>query len=108
MIRVLQTRNRHLALSLLFPFADPAASLHRPTKANRPLPLPGTPLVYTYTYHEMKIILEGHFDIADEAGNKVRAVPGDVFYFPKGSVITFTTDDYGLAFYTGARKQGAA
>ncbi|KAK5166013.1 RmlC-like cupin domain-containing protein [Cryomyces antarcticus] len=68
----------------------------------------GTPLVYTYTYHEMKIILEGHFDIADEAGNKVRAVPGDVFYFPKGSVITFTTDDYGLAFYTGARKQGAA
>ncbi|GAB7344785.1 hypothetical protein MBLNU457_3250t1 [Dothideomycetes sp. NU457] len=68
----------------------------------------GTPLVYEYTYHEMKIILEGHFDIADEAGNKVHAVPGDVFYFPKGAKITFTTEDYGLAFYTGARKQGAA
>jgi ethanolamine utilization protein EutQ (cupin superfamily) len=55
--------------------------------------------VYEYTYHEMKIILEGSFDIADEAGNKVHAVPGDVFYFPKGSKITFTTDDFGYAFY---------
>ncbi|KAK5703494.1 hypothetical protein LTR17_022052 [Elasticomyces elasticus] len=68
----------------------------------------GTPLVYEYTYHEMKIVLEGHFDIADEAGNKVHATPGDVFHFPKGSKITFTTEDYGLAFYTGARKEGAA
>ncbi|KAK3616786.1 hypothetical protein LTR56_025717 [Elasticomyces elasticus] len=70
--------------------------------------LSGTPLVYEYTYHEMKIVLEGHFDIADEAGNKVHATPGDVFHFPKGSKITFTTEDYGLAFYTGARKEGAA
>ena len=62
----------------------------------------GTPLVYAYTYHEMKIILEGSFDISDEAGNKVHAVPGDVFYFPKGAKITFTTEDYGLAFYVSA------
>ncbi|KAI9750959.1 MAG: hypothetical protein M4579_006239 [Chaenotheca gracillima] len=68
----------------------------------------GTPLVYTYTYHEMKIILEGEFDIEDETGQKVHAVPGDVFYFPKDSKITFTTDSYGLAFYTGQRKEGAA
>ncbi|KAI0148024.1 putative ethanolamine utilization protein [Hypoxylon sp. NC0597] len=68
----------------------------------------GTPLVYEYTYHEMKIILEGSYDISDEAGNKVHAVPGDVFYFPKGSKITFTTEDYGLAFYTGQRKKDAA
>lgn len=45
----------------------------------------GTPLVYSYTYHEMKIIVEGEFNIADETGNKVHAVKGDVFYFPKGS-----------------------
>ncbi|KAI2463607.1 putative ethanolamine utilization protein [Annulohypoxylon bovei var. microspora] len=64
----------------------------------------GTPLVYAYHYHEMKIIIEGSFDISDEAGNKAHAVPGDVFYFPKGSKITFTTEDYGLAFYTGQRK----
>lgn len=47
----------------------------------------------------MKIILEGEFEIADETGQKVQARPGDVFYFPKGSTITFTTGSYGLAFY---------
>ncbi|KAI6090234.1 hypothetical protein F4821DRAFT_229982 [Hypoxylon rubiginosum] len=68
----------------------------------------GTPLVYEYTYHEMKVIVEGSFDISDEAGNKVHAVPGDVFYFPKGSKITFTTDDYGLGFYCGQRARDTA
>lgn len=68
----------------------------------------GTPLVYTYTYHEMKIIVEGEFDISDETGQSVHAVAGDVFYFPKGSVITFKTDSYGLAFYTGQRLKDAA
>ncbi|KAK3078430.1 hypothetical protein LTS18_007531 [Coniosporium uncinatum] len=46
---------------------------------------PGTPLVYTYTYHEMKIIVSGSFDIEDESGQKVHAVAGDVFHFPKGN-----------------------
>jgi ethanolamine utilization protein EutQ (cupin superfamily) len=47
----------------------------------------------------MKIILEGEFEISDETGQKVTASPGDVFYFPKGATITFTTPSYGLAFY---------
>ena len=85
----------------------------------------GTPLVYEYTYDEMKIIVEGQFEISDETGQKVTARPGDVFYFPKGAKITFTTEDYGLAFYvsvmalewgpklteiaqTGQRAQGVA
>jgi len=68
----------------------------------------GTPLVYDYTYNEMKIILEGEFEISDETGQKVTAKPGDVFYFPKGSKITFTTPSYGLAFYTGQRKADTA
>lgn len=59
----------------------------------------GTPLEYEYTYHEMKIILEGEFIISDETGQKVTAGLGDVFYFPKGSKITFETRSYGLAFY---------
>ena len=50
----------------------------------------------------MKIILEGQFEISDETGQKVTAKPGDVFFFPKGSKITFTTEDYGLAFYVSA------
>jgi len=69
---------------------------------------PGTPLVYDYTYHEMKIIVSGSFDISDETGKKVHAVAGDVLYFPKGSKITFTTEEGGLAFYTGQRKEGEA
>lgn len=56
----------------------------------------------------MKIIVEGSFEISDETGKKVTAKPGDVFFFPSGSKITFSTEDYGLAFYTGQRKQGAA
>jgi hypothetical protein len=49
----------------------------------------------------MKIILEGEFEISDETGQRVTAVPGDVFYFPKGATITFSTPSYGLAFYVG-------
>jgi ethanolamine utilization protein EutQ (cupin superfamily) len=64
----------------------------------------GTPLVYTYTYDEMKIILEGSFDITDETGSKVTGTKGDVFYFPAGTTITFTTEDYGLAFFVGTSK----
>ena len=56
----------------------------------------------------MKIILEGSFDITDTEGKSVHAVKGDVFYFPKGATITFSTEDYGLAFYTGQRVEGGA
>jgi len=69
---------------------------------------PGVPLDYTYTYHEMKIILEGDFTISDETGQKVRATAGDVFNFPKGAKIHFETEKGGLAFYTGQRKEGTA
>jgi ethanolamine utilization protein EutQ (cupin superfamily) len=68
--------------------------------------LKGTPLVYSYTYDEMKIIIEGEFDISDECGNKVHAIPGDVLYFPKGSKITFETPTMGLGFFVGQRKEG--
>lgn len=42
-------------------------------------PNTGTELVYTYKYHETKIILEGSFFIKDHAtGKEVKATPGDV------------------------------
>ena len=58
----------------------------------------------------MKIILEGSATLSDAAGNKVDAKQGDVFYFPKGSVITFKTGEEGgcKAFYCGQRKEGDA
>lgn len=69
---------------------------------------PGTPLVYTYTYDEMKIILEGDFTLVDGSGQTVNATKGDHFFFPKGVTVTFTSEKGGLAFYVGQRARGAA
>ncbi|KAF1809157.1 hypothetical protein P152DRAFT_461799 [Eremomyces bilateralis CBS 781.70] len=69
---------------------------------------PGPALDYTYTYDEMKIIVSGSFDITDESGTTAHAVPGDVFYFPKGAKIHFETTEGGLAFFTGQRAEGGA
>lgn len=66
------------------------------------------PLVYTYTYDEMKFVVDGEFTISDESGVKVDAVKGDVFYFSKGSVITFETKSFGIGFFCGQRRQGEA
>jgi len=78
----------------------------------------GTPLVYTYTYHEMKIVVEGEFVITDlgpegEEGAEgeakgVHVKPGDVLYFEEGARIKFETPTRALAFYTGQRAKGAA
>jgi len=63
----------------------------------------GEPITYEYTYEEMKIILDGEFIISDESGEEVTATAGDLFYFPKGSVITFRANDFGLAYFVGQR-----
>lgn len=68
----------------------------------------GASLSYTYTYHEMKLIIEGTFLISDETGMEIVAKPGDLLYFPKGSTITFSTPDYGLGFFCGQRTKGEA
>ena len=68
----------------------------------------GQSLKYTYTYHEMKLIMDGSFIIEDETGQKVTAKPGDLFYFPKGTSITFSTPDFGLGFFCGQRGEGEA
>jgi len=65
-------------------------------------------LVYTYTYDEMKIIVDGDFEISDESGQSVKAGKGDVFFFPKGSVITFKTVNGGLGFFCGQRGKDSA
>ena len=63
----------------------------------------GKPLVYTYTYDDTKIVLDGHIYFSDGT-QKVKGEPGDVLYFPKGSTITFSTDSSGLAWACGQRK----
>ena len=68
----------------------------------------GNHLTYTYTYHEMKLIIDGEFKIADETGTEVIATVGDLLYFPKGSTITFSTPDYGVGFFCGQRGKDEA
>lgn len=69
---------------------------------------PGSPLEYQYTYDEMKIIVDGDFEISDESGQSVNATKGDVFFFPKGVKITFKTQNGGLAFFCGQRRKDVA
>ena len=68
----------------------------------------GQSLKYTYTYHEMKFIVDGSFTIEDETGQKETVKAGDMLYFPKGTEMTFTTDNFGLGFFCGQRGEGEA
>ena len=63
----------------------------------------GDSITYEYTYEEMKLIIDGEFHISDASGEEVTATAGDLFYFPKGSVITFRTDDYAVGYFVGQR-----
>ncbi len=66
----------------------------------------GNPLEYTYSYDEVKIMLEGEMAIKDGAGNTVEMRPGDVVGFSKGEKITFSSNSSGLAFFCGQRAEG--
>ncbi len=63
------------------------------------------PLVYTYTYDEMKVVIEGEFILTDQTtGDVTRAKERDVLFFPKGTTVKFETPDYALGFFTGDRS----
>ncbi|WP_223256991.1 cupin domain-containing protein [Arthrobacter globiformis] len=63
------------------------------------------PLVYEYTYDEMKVVVQGEFILTDQGtGDVVRAKERDVLFFPKGTTVKFETPDYALGFYTGHRS----
>lgn len=63
----------------------------------------GDPLVYTYDYEEMKVIVDGEFMITDDSGQTVHATKGDVLYFASGDTIKFETPTFGIGFFTGQR-----
>ena len=52
------------------------------------------PLVYTYTYDEVKVVVHGEVIHAQER---------DVLFFPKGTTVKFETPEYGLGFFAGDR-----
>jgi ethanolamine utilization protein EutQ (cupin superfamily) len=63
------------------------------------------PLVYTYTYDEMKVVVQGEFILTDQkTGDVTRAKERDVLFFPKGTTVKFETPDYALGFFTGERN----
>lgn len=63
------------------------------------------PLVYEYTYDEMKVVIQGEFVLTDQATGEVTvAKERDVLFFPKGTTVKFETPAYALGFYTGHRS----
>ena len=64
-----------------------------------------SPLVYTYTYDEMKVVVAGEFILTDQStGEVTHAKERDVLFFPKGTTVKFETPEYGLGFFTGERS----
>lgn len=62
------------------------------------------PLVYEYTYDEMKVVIKGEFILTDMAtGEVTKAKERDVLFFPEGTTVKFETTDYALGFFTGDR-----
>ncbi|SEO11856.1 cupin domain-containing protein [Cryobacterium luteum] len=62
------------------------------------------PLVYTYTYDEMKVVITGEFILTDQTtGEVTHATERDVLFFPKGTTVKFETPDYALGFFAGDR-----
>jgi ethanolamine utilization protein EutQ len=62
------------------------------------------PLVYTYTYDEMKVVIAGEFILTDQStGEVTHAKERDVLFFPKGTTVKFETPEYGLGFFAGDR-----
>lgn len=64
----------------------------------------GAPLEYTYTYDDVKIILEGEMTISEEGGATIEAWPGDIFLYKEGAKVTFASNSSGLGFYCEQRS----
>lgn len=45
----------------------------------------------------------GEINLRDETGQTATVRPGDTFFFPRGSTITFSSDSYGVAWKCGGR-----
>ncbi|KAJ5608620.1 hypothetical protein N7537_005239 [Penicillium hordei] len=56
-----------------------------------------------YEYDEIGVVIEGEINLRDETGETATVRAGDVFFFPRGSTITFSSDSYGLALKCAGR-----
>src|SRR6476620_682929 len=63
------------------------------------------PLVYTYTYDEMKVVVDGEFILTDEStGEVTHAKERDLFFYDTATTEKFETPEYGLGFFAGHRS----
>ena len=68
----------------------------------------GESMTYTYTYHEIKLVIDGELHITDCTGEIVVGTKGDLFYFPDECEVTFSTPDFGVGYFVGQRGEGEA
>ncbi|MDR4946449.1 cupin domain-containing protein [Neobacillus cucumis] len=79
------------------------------TKQDKPLQLgyfsmqPGESFTFTYTYLEMKVVLNGKIVIIDDQGEKYVAEKGDVLIFTPDTTVVFDGESNGDAVYAAHR-----
>lgn len=64
---------------------------------------PSEDFVFTYTYLEVKVILNGKIVVRDDQGIKYVAEAGDVLVFTPETTVIFDKESDGEAIYTGHR-----
>jgi uncharacterized cupin superfamily protein len=64
---------------------------------------PGEEFEFTYTFLEVKAIINGKIVVRDEHGKKYVAEAGDVFIFTPDTTVVFDGESDGEAIYTGHR-----
>ncbi|GIZ44191.1 hypothetical protein CKM354_000739500 [Cercospora kikuchii] len=57
----------------------------------------------TFGFSEYKYVLSGTFIVSDQSGQRFVGRPGDVIYIPKGSTVTFETEEGGKTFFVAQR-----
>ncbi|KAI5360153.1 putative (S)-ureidoglycine aminohydrolase, cupin domain, acetate kinase EutQ, rmlC-like jelly roll [Septoria linicola] len=57
----------------------------------------------TFGFSEYKYVLSGTFIVSDQSGQRFVGKPGDVIYIPKGSTVTFETEEGGKTFFVAQR-----
>ncbi|KAB8256698.1 hypothetical protein BDV32DRAFT_153093 [Aspergillus pseudonomiae] len=57
-----------------------------------------------YSYDEVGVVFEGEITLKDQqTGHQQTLRPGDTFAIQRGSIIEFSTKDYGVAWKCGGR-----
>ncbi|MDT8861349.1 hypothetical protein N0O92_14005 [Alkalihalobacillus sp. MEB130] len=64
---------------------------------------PSEDFLFTYTYLEVKVVLNGQIIVSDDKGVKYVAEAGDVLIFTPDTEVTFHKESNGNAIYTGHR-----